>query len=110
MGKGGSASVAKPQPVVASKEAEPLEVYLFGKVVDVTKFSRVHPGGTKALKIFRNRDATEQFIMYHSPEAHKKLEVMSRNARDAPADAMAVSQGEVGRDFEAMRQRFVEAG
>ena len=47
------------------KEAEPkqIEVYIRGKVVDVTKFAKTHPGGAKALHIFANRDATEQFDM-----------------------------------------------
>jgi len=107
MGKGGSASLAKP---VEATTTEPVNVYLFGKVVDVTKFLRSHPGGSKALKIFRNRDATEQFLSYHSPAAHKKLEVMSRGAPDAPADAMSVSRGAIGKDFEALRQSFEAKG
>ena len=111
MGKGGSASTATPtEAVAAPQEKEQVNVYLFGKVVDVTKFLRTHPGGSKALKIFRNRDATEQFISYHSPAAHKKLELMSRGAPDAPAEAMTVSTGAIGRDFEAMRQDFVAKG
>jgi len=107
MGKGGSASAPVEQKV---KQPETVEVYLFGKVVDVTKFQKVHPGGTKALKIFRNRDATEQFIMYHSPKAHKQMQLMARGAPDAPREAMQVSEGVVGRDFEAMRQQFEQLG
>lgn len=111
MGKGGSASTASPvEATKATKEPEQVNVYLKGKVVDVTKFLRSHPGGSKALKIFKNRDATEQFISYHSPAAHKKLEVMSRGAPDAPAEAMVVSTGTIGREFEEMRQDFVAKG
>jgi len=113
MGKGGASSLAAAEPALATTARAPqetIEVYLFGKRVDVTKFMRTHPGGSKALKIFRNRDATEQFISYHSPAAFKKLELMSRNAPDAPAEAMQVSQGVVGRDFEAMRQKMVAMG
>jgi len=112
MGKGGSASTTE-QPTataVAPPQQKKVEVYLFGKVVDVTKFQRSHPGGAKALKIFQNRDATEQFIMYHSPAAHKKLELMSRGAPDAPTEAMAVSQGVIGRDFEALRSQLDAMG
>ena len=69
----------------------------------MTKFLRTHPGGAKALRIFANRDASEQFTSYHSPAAFKKLELMSRGAPDAPKEAMVVSQGAIGRDFEAMR-------
>ena len=58
MGKGGRAPKAP---------EEPLTVYLKGKVVDVTKFTRTHPGGSKALRIFKDRDATEQFNMCAQP-------------------------------------------
>merc|ERR1719171_1565415 len=109
MGKGGSSAEAQAaaaaKPVASEKT---VEVFLFGKRVDVTKFMKTHPGGSKALKIFQNRDATEQFISYHSPAAHKKLQLMSRNAPDAPAEAMMVSQGVIGQDFEALRQKLIE--
>jgi len=110
MGKGGSSGEAALPRVGAAKTQESVEVFLFGKRVDVSKFARTHPGGAKALRIFQNRDATEQFLMYHSPAAHKKLELMSRNAPDAPADAMSVSQGVIGRDFEALRRTLEEKG
>jgi len=74
MGKGGSAAL--PAEAAAPKikaEPEHVEVFLFNKRVDVSRFLRTHPGGAKALKIFQNRDATEQFRMYHSPAAYKKL-------------------------------------
>ena len=65
MGKGGSSTEPAAAEVNAAgaEERKPVEVYLFGKRVDVSKFMRTHPGGTKALKIFADRDATEQFIM-----------------------------------------------
>jgi fatty acid desaturase len=112
MGKGGSSTEPAAAEVNAAgaEERKPVEVYLFGKRVDVSKFMRTHPGGTKALKIFADRDATEQFIMYHSPAAHKKLQLLSRNAPEAPAEAMVVSQGTVGRDFEELRRSFVAMG
>eukprot|EP00966_Prymnesium_polylepis_P054168 1252238-Prymnesium_polylepis.1 len=53
MGKGGQGKMP----------AEEVKVHLKGKVVDVTKFQRSHPGGAKALRIFKDRDATEQFNM-----------------------------------------------
>jgi len=92
------------------RQQEPVEVYLFGKRVDVSRFMHAHPGGAKALRIFQNRDATEQFRMYHSPGALKKLEVMSRMAPDAPAAAMSVSEGKIGRDFEQLRLKLEEIG
>ena len=66
MGKGGNGAMPP----------EEMKVYLKGKVVDVTKFQRSHPGGAKALRIFKDRDATEQFEMCAPPAP----------AADRPAD------------------------
>ena len=90
---------------------EPCEVYLKGKVVDVTKFQRSHPGGAKALRIFKNRDATEQFNMFHSPAAHKKLDVMLKGAPDAPTDKAAnVSQSPMAKDFSLLITQMEQMG
>merc|ERR1711908_194373 len=121
MGRGGE----------SRREDGPLEVYLKGKVVDVTKFARTHPGGAKVFRIFQNRDATEQFEMcavpgpalpsarpcqvhvgetltasraicrYHSPVAHKKLDLMMKGARDAPKEA-GVHTTPMGLDFQKL--------
>ena len=48
-----------------------LKVILYGKVVDLTKWAKFHPGGMKPLLVFKNRDATEIFEAYHSPAAQK---------------------------------------
>jgi len=88
---------------------EPWEVYLYGKRIDVARFSKSHPGGEKALRIFKDRDATEQFKMYHSPGAHKKLQVMMKNAPDAPAKS-TVYGTELGKDFDKMVNDFEAAG
>eukprot|EP00962_Isochrysis_galbana_P042650 scaffold16011_cov126-Isochrysis_galbana.AAC.7 len=65
MGKGGDGAVRLATRKVDATES--LNVHLYGKAVDVSKFAQTHPGGAKALRIFDNRDATEQFEMYHSP-------------------------------------------
>ena len=46
---------------------ETFEVYIRGKCIDCKKWSRHHPGGSKALRIFKDRDATEQFDMCEEP-------------------------------------------
>ena len=46
---------------------------------------------------------------YHSPAAVKKLELMSKNAPDAPAER-GVSTSVIGVAFEALRQRLVAEG
>ena len=70
MGKGGYTKGGVP------KEPQQTEVYLYGKRVDVTRFLHSHPGGAKALKIFANRDATEQFIMC-APACHGSASLRS---------------------------------
>ena len=102
MGKGGHSSKVP-------KEPEQVEVYLYGKRVDVTRFLRSHPGGAKALKIFKDRDATEQFVMYHSPAATKKMQLMAQNAPPAPPES-AVATTPIGADFEALRLKFEQMG
>jgi|Laugresbdmm110sn_2_1035109.scaffolds.fasta_scaffold23489_1 fatty acid desaturase len=105
MGKGGFAGGKGAVPT----EPEQVEVHLFGKRVDVTSFLRKHPGGAKALKIFKDRDATEQFLMYHSPAATKKMQLMAQNAPPAPAES-DVFGSVIGKDFEALRLKFFEMG
>ena len=95
MGKGGFASTKGS----SQTESEHVEVHLFGKRVDVSHFLRKHPGGAKALKIFKDRDATEQFLMYHSPAATKKMQMMAQNAPDAPPES-SVFTSTIGTDFE----------
>eukprot|EP00310_Coccolithus_braarudii_P016686 CAMPEP_0183350568 /NCGR_PEP_ID=MMETSP0164_2-20130417/20537_1 /TAXON_ID=221442 /ORGANISM="Coccolithus pelagicus ssp braarudi, Strain PLY182g" /LENGTH=412 /DNA_ID=CAMNT_0025522531 /DNA_START=42 /DNA_END=1280 /DNA_ORIENTATION=+ len=105
MGKGGQGKVAKTEKVAD----EPLNVYLYGKSIDISKFIHKHPGGAKALHIFQNRDATEQFEMYHSPVAHKMMQAMSKDAPDAPAES-AVATTDIGRDFAALTKHMEDLG
>ena len=106
MGRGGDATAS---PREAKKPDEPLKVYLKGKIVDLTKFQRTHPGGAKALKIFKNRDATEQFEMYHSPAAHKKLDMMMKGCPDAPAEK-SVSTTPIAEDFNELISTMKQMG
>ncbi len=99
MGKGG----------IASKREEPVEVYIRGKAIDVTSFLRDHPGGSKVLKIFKNRDATEQFAMYHSPAAVKRMEAMARRSPDAPTDSN-IHTTPAARDFARLTQQLHDLG
>ncbi|EOD22610.1 hypothetical protein EMIHUDRAFT_116654, partial [Emiliania huxleyi CCMP1516] len=83
MGKGGNAN---PRELKGGK-AEQLTVYLYGKAVDVSKFAKLHPGGAKALRIFNNRDATEQFEMYHSPAGSLDAGETAASTGDAESEA-----------------------
>jgi len=100
MGKGGYSK--KP-------EVEKIEVDLYGKRIDVSGFQRAHPGGAKVLRIFHHRDATEQFAMYHSPAAVKKMQLMSRSAPPMPVEN-DIHNTPMAKDFEAMNQKFVSMG
>eukprot|EP00026_Physarum_polycephalum_P008737 Phypoly_transcript_08837.p1 GENE.Phypoly_transcript_08837~~Phypoly_transcript_08837.p1 ORF type:complete len:455 (+),score=83.90 Phypoly_transcript_08837:106-1365(+) len=55
-------------------EKEEIQVVLYGKVVNCSKWAGSHPGGDAILKSFHNRDATDQFEAMHSPEAKQQLE------------------------------------
>jgi hypothetical protein len=57
MGKGGRGAASE-----ATADDE-FFVHIHGKKIDCRKWSRSHPGGSKALRIFKDRDATEQFDM-----------------------------------------------
>lgn len=71
MGKGGHSKTA-------DLKNEKIEVDLYGKRIDVTKFQRAHPGGAKILRIFHHRDATEQFVMCGGPR-------LEEHSADPPA-------------------------
>ena len=86
-----------------------VNVILYGKQIDVTNFQNKHPGGAKALRIFHNRDATEQFEMYHSPAAHKMMKSMAKNAPDAPQDRI-IYETDLAKDFQNLTQTLHDIG
>jgi len=96
---GGDASLAEARPADDNKS---LHVILYGKRVDVSRFQKVHPGGSKVFRIFKERDATEQFESYHSAKAIKMMEGMLKKSEDAPPTAPLPSRSEMGKDFKAM--------
>jgi hypothetical protein len=84
MGKGGDGSArlaTRKAEAACVSPAECLNVHLYGKAIDVSKFAQTHPGGAKALRIFVNRDATEQFEMYHSPAGARSTPALGRAGR-----------------------------
>nr|A4KDP1.1 RecName: Full=Acyl-lipid 8-desaturase; AltName: Full=Delta-8 desaturase [Rebecca salina]ABL96296.1 delta-8 desaturase [Rebecca salina] len=120
MGRGGDSSgqahpaaelaVPSDRAEVSNADSKALHIVLYGKRVDVTKFQRTHPGGSKVFRIFQDRDATEQFESYHSKRAIKMMEGMLKKSEDAPADTPLPSQSPMGKDFKAMIERHVAAG
>ena len=59
-------------------------MYIHGKSIDVTGFSKKHPGGAKALHIYNRRDASEVFDAYHSPAARARMEKFGKSSPEAP--------------------------
>merc|ERR1719299_147114 len=47
-------------------------VVLHGRVLNVTKFLKEHPGGVLAIMTFAGKDATEEFDMIHPPDVIEK--------------------------------------
>merc|ERR1719298_218030 len=47
-------------------------VVLHGRVLDVSKFLKEHPGGVLAIMTFAGKDATEEFDMIHPPDVIEK--------------------------------------
>jgi len=123
MCRGEAASSASGRRAAGGKPAEEeVRVVLYGKSVDVSSFARVHPGGAKVLRIFQDRDATEQFAAYHSASARRMLESMLRDAPDAPkppqqsdaqqrpAASALPSQSALGRAFDELTDELRAKG
>ncbi len=57
-------------------------IRLFDHDVDVTQWHDSHPGGRKLLKIFENRDATQQFVAIHKGD---QARMILKNLPQAPS-------------------------
>mmetsp|Transcript_20072 Transcript_20072/g.30055 ORF Transcript_20072/g.30055 Transcript_20072/m.30055 type:complete len:1056 (-) Transcript_20072:132-3299(-) len=84
------------------------EVILFGKRVNVSGFLKKHPGGSKVLRIFRDRDATEQFEAYHSDRAYRWLKALPK--RDVLERDNLVSETKLAKEFKKLINTFKEKG
>lgn len=61
----------------AVKEEETLTIYFMGnKIIVSDEWLRKHPGGTKVLRIFNERDATDAMLAMHSEQAIKQIKAM----------------------------------
>jgi fatty acid desaturase len=60
-------------------------VKLFGHDVDTSEWENRHPGGKKLLRIFENRDATQQFLAIHKGDvARQMLKSLPQKASSPP--------------------------
>lgn len=58
------------------------------KEIDVEDWQFKHPGGTKIIKVFENRDATDAILCFHSEEALVKVNRMAGLDDDAHKQAV----------------------
>lgn len=79
-------------------------VKIHGIDVDVQKFAKSHPGGSKVLRIWKDRDATEVFESYHSEKAHKMLKAMQKKGTpsDMSLESSTVHKTAIGLDFQRL--------
>jgi len=110
MGKGGKAADEKK----ADKPDEILEVFIDGKLYDVTDFMKTHPGGT-VIKFYagQKNDATQAFNNFHhrSEKAKKMLaNLKSREATDVKQYNPKERQSEMLAEFNAMTKDFQDLG
>ncbi|KAJ1633060.1 delta-8 desaturase [Pavlovales sp. CCMP2436] len=116
MGRGGDSGAGPTVKADASlsevtrDDSKSINVVLYGKRVDVSKFQKSHPGGSKVFRIFQDRDATEQFESYHSARAIKMMEGFIKKSEAAPVTTPLPSEGEIGVDFKAMIAKHKAAG
>ena len=61
--------------------AQPLKIILNGRLLDVTRWAERHPGGDAVMRVFADRDATDQFYAMHSKVAVRKMEAMLSGGR-----------------------------
>jgi len=54
-----------------------LQIVIDNKLYDVTKFSKIHPGGREILENYNNCDATDYFYSIHSIHSRKLLKNMA---------------------------------
>merc|ERR1712182_185524 len=71
MGGGGGGGLTMAEVAKHTSETD-CWVVLHGRVLDVSKFLKEHPGGVLAIMTFAGKDATEEFDMIHPPDVIEK--------------------------------------
>lgn len=92
----------------ADKEGRVL-VVVEGKVLDVAKWAKFHPGGVSPLFHGAGKDMTEQFARFHSMETYKKLGAF-HVANVAAKDTMMRNNNALQRDWDQFTQDILEEG
>lgn len=64
--------VVTPEELAEHKSPDDAWLAVAGRVFDVTKFQRVHPGGAALLRAVAGRDASEEFFALHRADVLKR--------------------------------------
>ena len=91
------------------REVDPKEQLLLcikGKIVDVTEFAKVHPGGRKPMLALAGRDATEAFHNYHPNYVFKTLK---KHVIGTVSD-WKMNNDEFAKDMHKLRLKLVRKG
>lgn len=96
------------------KEEKSLMIIVRGKRLDVTRWAAHHPGGSEILEVFRERDATEQFLAMHSKEACRMLDNMlssSKLAKPLAESSVVVAESDkYSQAYMQLRREFEREG
>jgi len=68
-------------------------IVIDGKVYDVTKFAKVHPGGAGILRLYAGKDATTEFFAMHRADVleSKGARLVKGTVKDAPVGVQEAS-------------------
>jgi alkylation response protein AidB-like acyl-CoA dehydrogenase len=76
---------------------EDLWVIIDGKVYDLTKFGRLHPGGLNIILTVAGQEATQQFDLYHKRTVlDKYAKLVIGECSDSPSKKKVVPKGHFG--------------
>jgi fatty acid desaturase (delta-4 desaturase) len=96
----------------SEKKEEELWIQFGSKMLNVTKWVEVHPGGSSVIRVFKDRDAQEQFMAMHSETAKRQLKNMlasSKLTREIE-EHVKPSKAKAMEAFFALRREMEEEG
>ncbi|XP_002736866.1 acyl-CoA 6-desaturase-like [Saccoglossus kowalevskii] len=83
-------------------------IVIEGEVFDVSRWSRIHPGGSKVISHYAGQDASNVFGAFHKPQDLQKVRKYMKPiliGRVAP-DQMNIA--DIDKDFKELKQRAVK--
>jgi fatty acid desaturase len=92
-----------------SPKREALPITIDGTTYDVSAWVNHHPGGADIIENYRNRDATDVFMVMHSHDALNKLKRMPVMEPTSPRSPKTPND-EVAEDFRKLRKDMIAKG